>query len=204
MKFPALALVTAGLLSLGTAQAMIVNISAASPEPTVLALPGGTYAWSWIGTAQGGAFDGWSTAGTDSARWHGAFQLTVSYFGMSQTVVFDTYRPQGGFAVDGSYQYAAYATPGAALNAFQTGDFTVYSPRDHGEGGPYRLADMRIDVASTAMTLGFSLPAEFNASNVGGVSLSITAVPEPGTYTLMLAGIAVIAGLMLRRMRRDD
>jgi len=200
MKTLLVSLATAGLLAAGSTQAMVVNVSADAAAPTVVTLDAGTYAWNWIGTAQGGAYDGWSTNGSD---WQGALMLSVSYFGMTQTVVFDTFKPAGGFAADGRYQYSRYASAADALAAFQTSLYTVISLAEGAEAGPLSTGDLRIEIPPFPMTLSFSIPAEFT-STMGGVSLNVTAVPEPGTYTLMLAGLAVIAGLVLRRMRRDE
>ena len=52
-------------------------------------------------------------------------------------------------------------------------------------------------------TYTFALIAYSKTTNleVGRSAISVTAVPEPGTYTMMLAGLAAVAALVRRRAR---
>ncbi len=45
------------------------------------------------------------------------------------------------------------------------------------------------------------LTLDWNASNPGDHIRVLTAVPEPGTYALMAAGLLAVAGIARRRSR---
>lgn len=87
-------------------------------------------------------------------------------------------------------------TPGNALS------FIANNPGAGGSSADALYSSSTItNLAAGEYTLTFSkVGGAFNSMKVDDVSLSVTAVPEPETYLLMLAGLSVI-GFVARRRR---
>ena len=109
MKLKSLAvaiIASSAIFSAGPAAATIIDISAANPSGTSQTFnTGGSYLFSWIGTASGGAYDAWSTAATGGS-WLNSILVSTN----SAAAV-----PHG--------TGLSYTTPGAALAAVQSASF---------------------------------------------------------------------------------
>jgi len=192
----------AGVLALGVAtaaNATIINIDAKTTGVDVTLAPG-QYLLQWVGVAGGGAFDGFNSAcptGECSSGWSdtfGAFDLPL---GPNDSIDFFNLSP--GYASAAAALSAVQSAPMishgelARLNGFPNG-FTLLAPIPQpltftSSGGTFHLfaPDLAQDNDLT--------------NNFGGVSLSITAVPEPATWGLMLLGFGGL-GAMLRKRRK--
>ena len=183
--------------SVGTASAAIVDISATSMAGADFTFAGGTnYEIQWIGTADGGAFNAWNgncPGGVCPASgWNDTFTVTLA--GDPNLEVFTI---QGG----------PFASPLASLAAFQGAANVRHLTLD--PANSFALVDSELTpqpwIASFDQTTTLHLHAGDGSpiDNVGGVSLRITAVPEPASWALMILGFgAVGAALRSRRVRR--
>ncbi len=179
----------------GAAQAAIVNISASGAGSTYVF---GTGSWviEWIGTADGGAYDGWNGAcptGNCASGWRENF-----------TAITD---PGPNPDLQSYGLPTAYTSALAALAAYRaaptinrqelTWNGAIYVP-----AGPVEVISQPFIVSLNApLTVLFVAGDAVRGDNFGGVSLRISAAPEPGTWALMLMGFGG-AGAALRSRRR--
>lgn len=191
------------LLGAGQAGAAIYNIAATDAVGTALTLSPGSYRVEFIGIADGGAYDSANVlcaAGDCTTGWTNGFSTRDSNFagafmpGGSTTV--DLFRV-GGIG-------SSYASSLASLTAYKAG------PVDHygvdiiagmiGTPVLFETLPSPFYVSADAETYRLVVTDLDNTrtNNQGGVSLRITAVPEPGTWALMIGGFG-LAGVALRR-----
>ncbi|MRR51508.1 MAG: PEP-CTERM sorting domain-containing protein [Rhodocyclaceae bacterium] len=136
-----------------------------------------------------------------------------------QQGIWEAWSPLGVTFDAGSYTVTpvTQATPGALFTAYNFGGGygwgTGYGialsqdDRKYYGSGSYSTAE---DAFAHAVGASFSLTKRqtvyfgvldsYYGDNSGGVSLNITAVPEPETFALMLAGLGLL-GFMARRKR---
>jgi len=188
-----------------SADAAIVNISAVDSTlltPTTFTFDPGQYLIQFAGVAGGGLYDGYNlncANGCPASGWTNSFALTTS---SDPNPDIDLYNLPGGPA-------PTFASAAAALAAFKAAPFLIdvtlaYNP-SLSIYQPQLPADIVtqpwIVTLNQQLTVKFFIPESGSrADNVGGVSLSITAVPEPQAWALMILGFAA-AGAGLRRRR---
>lgn len=174
----------------------IVNISATGGQ-TTYAFGAGTYLIEWIGTADGGLYNGWNGAcpnGDCASGWRENFTLISDFVSPHPDVE--------AFGVPTTYSSAL-----AALLAYQT-----QSSFNHAglvwNGSIYQVDSTEtinnpwIVTVDAPVTVKFGAGDGSPADNYGGVSLRITnAVPEPQTWAFMILGFGA-AGLAIRARRR--
>ncbi|MBU1374527.1 MAG: PEPxxWA-CTERM sorting domain-containing protein [Alphaproteobacteria bacterium] len=193
-KFAAAAAVSLATLAGGVAQAEIVNISATSGA-TIFNFTAGTFLVEWIGTADGGAYDGWNGScptGSCNSGWRENF-----------TVITD---PGPNPDLDTFGLPTAYSSALAALAAYKAApsiNLTTLSWNGSGYTPvSFEVINQPFIVYIDAPeTIGFFVGDGSPNDNFGGVSLRISAAPEPGTWALMLLGFGA-AGATLRARRR--
>ncbi|WP_310538545.1 PEPxxWA-CTERM sorting domain-containing protein [Phenylobacterium sp.] len=189
------------------ASAAIYDIAATDGLGTALTLAAGSYRIEFIGIADGGAYDSANVlcpTGSCSTGWTNSFSLRDSDFA-------GAFLPGGSTTVDvfrvGSLT-GSYASALASLAAYKAGPVDHYGV-DINSGvisppvffttyptSPFRVT-LDADIASRLVVTDLD---NTRTNNQGGVSLRITAVPEPGTWALMIGGFG-LAGLALRRRR---
>lgn len=182
------------LLAGGAAQAAIVNISATSPGAT-FDFAAGSYLIEWIGTADGGAYDGWNgacPAGDCTSGWRENF-TAVSDPGPNPDL--ESFGLGSSFSSALSALAAYKAAPSITNNSF-VWNGSMYVP-----DGFEVIAQPFIVNIGAPLTVKFFAGDGTPNDNFGGVSLRISAAPEPGTWALMLLGFGG-AGMALRTRRR--
>jgi hypothetical protein len=171
----------------------IINISATGGTP--ISLAAGNYLVSFIGTADGGAYDAWNgncPGGTCTTGWSNAFASgdfpilpgdTLDLFNLGATY-------SSALASLSAVQSASTITHAQSIVGVP-GSFHFLAPIPqpwivHSDGTPGLLFVPDADMIPT--------------NNFGGVSLRVTAVPEPATWAMLVAGFG-LAGATLRRRR---
>ena len=181
-------------VSVGAAHAAIVDISATRGTGTDFTFAAGTtYQIQWIGTADGGAFNAWNgacPAGVCPASgWNDTFTVTSS--GDPNLEVF-------------TIQSGPFSTALGSLAAFQGAANVAHRTLD--PANSFAQVDFELIpqpwILSVAQTTTVHLHAGDGspADNVGGVSLRITAIPEPASWALMIMGFGAV-GAALRSRR---
>ena len=71
-----------------------------------------------------------------------------------------------------------------------------------GTGAYFAVGTNYSGTAATAGTLSLFYWDSYTLDNSGSVAATVTAVPEPGSMALMLAGLGIVGGLARRRANR--
>jgi hypothetical protein len=193
---------TFGFASPSAASSFIVDISAVSStldSPVQLTFDPGSYRIEWAGVAGGGLYDAYNLncpgGVCPNSGWQNGF-LAIT----SGDPVVSIFRLTTG----ASGTPATFSSALLALNAYQTSPNIVQigvPPPYTGVGATAFLVPLPLIVNfDQTKTVRLYINDSTRADNVGGVSLRITAVPEPTTWALMIGGFG-IAGGMLRRRR---
>lgn len=194
-KFAIAAALSLATLGGGAAQAAIVNISATAPGGTTFDFATGSYLIEWIGTADGGAFNGWNGAcptGDCTGGWRENF-----------TVITD---PGPNPDLEAYGLGPSFSSALVALAAYQAAPSINHNSLTW-NGSAYVSTGVEVIAQPFIVNLDAPLTVKFFAGdgspndNFGGVSLRISAAPEPGTWALMLLGFGG-AGAALRTRRR--
>lgn len=182
-------------LALSTAvDAAIINIDSTSNTAVQYTFNPGQYLIEFIGTADGGAFNAWNPSCADAScvgGWRDAFSLTTDP-GLHPDI--DTFFVAG----------PAYVSPLAALAGFQTSPIQdahfAWNGSSYVLGSQTQIDQPWIVAPNAPVTVNFFISDATRTDNFGGVSLRITAVPEPQAWSLMILGFAGL-GAMLRARR---
>lgn len=189
----------AGVLALGAAtaaNATIVNIDAKTTGVDLTLAPG-EYLIQWVGVAGGGAFDGYNAncpSGQCASGWSDAFAAVDDPSDPNKAIDFFNLSP-------------GFSSASAALSAVQSAPAISHGEIDFtaGNPGPFTLLAPIPQpwIVNGGGTVHLFVPdGDQNlANNFGGVSLSITPVPEPATWGLLLLGFGGL-GAMLRKRRK--
>jgi hypothetical protein len=189
----AVALATLGCSA--AADAAIINIDSKTAG-TTYTFDAGSYLIQWIGVADGGAFDAWNPScptGDCATGWRDVFATTTD---SGPTPDFTAYAVGGG----------TFSSALASLAAFKAAP-NVFANDFHWNGSSYQIvgtdtiAQPWIVNIQAPVTVSFYIPDGTRGDNYGGVSLRVSAVPEPATWTMMILGFGGV-GLVLRRRRR--
>ena len=180
-----LAILSFSLVS-SIAQAAVININAFNNggpldgagfnNPISYTVSAGTYKIARVGTeTPGAAYTAWNAWG----RVSGCDASNMCSNGWINNFQYDT---GAGSEINWLGPFDRWATPQLALNqALATQAFT------------------RTFTEQT--TLRFFISDSHHWDNLGGISVSVTPVPEPETYGLMLAGLGMV-GLLVRRRKQ--
>jgi hypothetical protein len=181
------------LAAAGAANATIVNISATSGQPTQLVLAAGQYTVEWIGIADGGAYDAWNGAcptGTCTSGWRDAFSVGI----VGDPTHLNTYAQPGapGNSPTAVLTYFKNALTVTEINLTQIGG--VFQ-----QTGSQLVPNPILANPDQQVTVNFFAGDGSTADNFGGVSLRITAVPEPAVWTSLIVGFGLVGAAMRRR-----
>jgi hypothetical protein len=196
---------TVAAFALGAAQAhaTVVDVAATSATGTTVHLDAGNYSFSFIGTAQGGAYNAaspWQDVAGCSGAGNNCSQgwLTAIFIDLGNSVgTFD--RTTGLAFWPQPYLTPYYSTADAALAAAASGTFietTLTNTPYHDTTSPFGFS------LASAQDVNFYFKDSFYADNRGGVSISLNkmaAVPEPATWAMMLVGFGALGTVMRRR-----
>lgn len=190
-----------GIAACGSALATVV-VTPGSPTTTYFENFNGGSSFSggsWLNVPFSSDDHLWLTALAPAASFTFTSLATIA----SLTLDFWYSAPDGG---NGQVTLATLApvgladTPGGALA------FLTNNPGSGGSTADSLYSSSTItNLAAGEYTLSFSkIGGVFNSLKVDDVSLFVTAVPEPETYILMLAGLSVIAFIARRRRPNRD
>lgn len=198
----ALALAIA-VLGSGHARAAIYNLAATDAVGDTIAFAPGRYQIDWINTAQGGLFD---------AANHAAVASNGSGAGWSEmiTLINPATFNSNDYNVDFLGTGVTYATAADAMSAYGSGlgihEYRLHFIQHFSFGGVHDLG-----LQSNPLVLHIDTPVSYRifvtdtdgvrVNDTGGVSLRITALPEPSTWAMMILGSAAV-GATLRSRRR--
>lgn len=181
---------------LGSAHAAdIVNIGATGGL-TTYTFSAGSFLVEWIGTADGGLYNGWNGScptGDCASGWRENINV-ITDPGPNPDIQ--------GFGTPNTYGSAL-----AALLAYQTqASFThstfVWNGSSYQLDGTETISQPWIVDIAAPLTVKFGAGDGSPTDNYGGVSLRISnAVPEPQTWAFMILGFGA-AGLAIRARRR--
>lgn len=169
--------------------ATIIDIESTNPFGTTLSLAAGTYSLSYIGQADGGRYNAWTawSPGGDCGGGPGSCpngfinELRIEGVTADPLYIGDHFNP-------------IWPTAAEALQAAKT----QHSPFTLTLTDPTTVRFLVGEGAQFAQT-GVDGPAW--RDNSGGLSLTISAVPEPGPAALMFAGLLLLGGTVRRRQR---
>jgi hypothetical protein len=204
----AAAAAAACVLGAGQAAAKIYNISASDTVGTEVTLNAGVkYQISWAGLADGGLYD----AAQVSCGASGCDPLFTNNWSARDSEFNGAFLPGGSTTVEifsvGPLG-TSFATAAASLAAYKAGPISHFGVDINAGaiGSPYLVGFMpspfvvRLDQTETFHLVVTDALAGPQRYNLGGVSLDITAVPEPESWAFMIIGVAC-AGSALRRRR---
>jgi PEP-CTERM motif len=186
------------------AKSVIYDLSATSGNFYDVAVKGGqTYRLEWIGRVDGGLFDSANNCGTAncSSTWNNGvtfIEPPPPNGGNFELNIYSIFGPSGA---------ASFSSAAQALAAYKSGANITHLSRDFVGSvpvGPVRNEGLIPNPALLTPPQDLSVRIAYwdsdrNASNnYGGVSLRITAVPEPSIWSVMIVGFG-LAGAVLRR-----
>jgi len=178
------------------AHATIVDISATG-GPTVVTFGPGTYQVSWIGVADGGAFDAWNPScptGSCTGGWRDVFRASTDPGPNPELSVFSVVGPTYATALDA---LAGFQSAPQILNTTLTWNGAFYVDTNDELSSQPLFAHFDV-----ARTITFSAGDGTRDDNFGGVSLRFAAVPEPATWALMLVGFFSLGSALRAQGRR--
>lgn len=197
---------SAGLFAMGAlpASAAIYDIAASDGAGVEITLSAGRYRVEYVGIAGGGLYDAANTScGGDACAsgWTNAVSVRDSDFAAA-------FLPGGSSTVDVFTVGAigsSFGSSAAALAAYRAGPINHYGVdiEEGVVGAPvlgetFATSPFVVQVGGDTYRFLVTDTDGDRASNQGGVSLLITAVPEPATWALMIGGFG-LAGAALRR-----
>ena len=193
-----LARLAAGLVALAPlpAAATIVDVSATSPDGTTLSLAAGRYEVAVVGIAGGGAYDAYSLWSHQYA-WDDPRTGDPCLGDGSQCRY--GYQDEFVTTIDGQstlYRLAADAAPASPGYFRYT---TASAAAAAAIAGPYETLLGFTLAGPKAVTFRVNDSSWWD--NDGGVSLRVTAVPEPADWLLMTFGLGLVGAGARRRGR---
>jgi hypothetical protein len=180
--------ISALLACAGTQAATQIDILSTNPFGTTLSLAAGAYSLSYIGKSDGGAYDAWTawSADTDCGGGPGSCPR-----GFINELRIEGIAPEPIFV--GDHFTVIWDTELQALDAARTrhSPLTLTLPND---------VTVRFLVGESAAFGETGVDGPAWQDNSGGLSLTISAVPEPAALALLLAGLGTI-GIAARSRR---
>lgn len=184
-------LASIALVLAASAQAQVINISAASAVGTTVSLAAGDYTLRYTNA---GTFAAWNPWGANAASGCNAGGVC------SSQGWFDGFNVQAGA---NTYVFSS-GTGFFSSSALALADATSTTMFESINGGSAAavgsFATLHLD---TATNVKFYISDSIYSDNAGGVSVTLAAVapvPEPSTYALLLAGLGGV-GFVARRRR---
>lgn len=165
-----LTLVLAVLCSLASTAASAFYLDSTDPNNhATLTLAAGTYQVNYLS----GAWDPWGIYNPNVSDCNAAGQCT----GM------------------GWYNAYAFDTSSGTTTFW---DGVKWSSAGQAESSGIALSPVMFTLSS-AQTVKFYIGDSYYGDNAGGISLSVTAVPEPESYAMLMLGLGLMGGIARRR-----
>lgn len=184
-------LASLALVLAASAQAQVINISAASSVGTTVSLAAGDYRLQYTATGTYAAWNPWGQNVASGCGVSGACSAQGWFDGFNVQAGADSHVFSSGSGF--------FATSALALaDAIGTPMFESINGGAAAAIGSF--ATLHLD---TATNVKFYINDSVYGDNVGGVSVTLAAVapvPEPSTYALLLAGLGGV-GFVARRRR---
>ena len=186
---------TLGAIATSASAAIAVDISGASNVGETVSLTKGVYNIAFVDNTANNGFNGFS------------FWSSTSGCGTPDTC-------QQGFTelyevTDGAATTQYIQRDAGAPNGYNIHDTAADALAGYQAGGVYKIVNGVNEGISTLLTISSTSDAHFYIDdsyypdNRGGVSLSLSAVPEPATWAMMLVGFGGL-GLAMRTARRPQ
>ena len=110
------------------------------------------------------------------------------------------FNPSGSFTADGAFARAgANAKIGALIGTMNAGAYTGLNPSTAQASEWFLIGNSAQITLFAPGHIYAAVNDTFYPNNTGSFSVTTQPVPEPGTYALMMAGIATLTGVSLRR-----
>lgn len=199
----------------GTNGSTIGGVTFASASGKFITKTRGTPSISGLGVTGGRTNDEIDIGETVTMNWVGALQIKQFSVGVlyngpefgdwTETAQVKAYNGAT-LLFTGVLQVDATGTTGASFNGTSFGTVTNLSPATHSGGGGWRVdnpfGNAQVDkLVFTALTS--TLCGTNSCTNQSDYTLSsVTAVPEPGTYAMLLAGLGALGFMAKRRKPR--
>jgi hypothetical protein len=199
MKLISLMASAALAVSLATAASaatpILVDISGASDVGTTVNLAAGTYNVSFIDNTAAGGFNGFSFWSNTSGC------ASSSNCAQGFTELFEV--------VDGGSTTQFIKLDSSTVNGYNIYDTAADALAGYQAGGVSEIVDGVNEGQSTRFTLtaptslNFVIQDSYYPDNRGGVSIALSAVPEPSTWAMMLVGFGGLGAAMRGARRRQ-
>jgi hypothetical protein len=187
------------------ASAFTVNVSSLSDVGTTVNLGAGTYTVTFVGIADGGAYDAWNPFGAVSGC-DGSGANCAEGYRNAFLITAPTFAGGGSYYTTIDINYSTALGSLSASQSAETADqlVTALASSDLTDPASYSgLVGPITFTLATPTAVKFSVFDTFFGDNVGGVSLNVSsAVPETSTWAMMLLGFAGLGYAGFRRRPR--
>ena len=195
------------------AHALVIDIDATVntfANPVLVSLPAGTYLVTPIGIAGAGAYDAWNPWGAATCGNPSGCAQTIPTTVIGWKNSYDVFSDDLiAVSVSGNPLAPVASEPtGAGLLQDHWIASATETDRYHVDDGmvyptapdAFATAETSQFTVSASGLVGFAIRDDVATDNFGGISLEITAIPEPSTGTLVALGLASL-GVRRRRAR---